>query len=495
MTDSTDPHVMMSKFKSIKPIYFLIGFFFLFKLNHIMLPYFWDELGVYSRAALYMFDHQISLMPNALPSELSRGHPLLCAAIFGLGYKIFGSDVWAGHLTALLFSCGLLYLLYRFAKDFFGHKTATLACVLLAVQPVFIAQSSMVLPEIMLAFFCTAALYAYVSERFILLALFSTLAILVKETAVVLPCSIGLIEFFKVVRTGLIEKRFDKQNIIKFCLICMPLAAWGIFLLVQKMQNGWFFFPLHTDYISFSFASILSRLGYYLSFMFKGQGRYVWSILIVLSFILFVWRNKGIFFSRAFITRYAEDKKWQLALVFIIYIVISLLVSVLNFHLARYILLALPVLCILIAALAIYLISYLDNSVWKALVLLSLLMPLLYYKGTIFNVDADMGYLEIVDAQKEITLYLNEIADKDSVIVSDFPVHNGLTEKRAGYSAIEYKKVVLCGKDEKTLPPDYLIFSSPGNLEYCKPDEDKHELLKKNKSSFAKIYLYKNIGK
>jgi 4-amino-4-deoxy-L-arabinose transferase-like glycosyltransferase len=437
-----------------------------------------------------MFDHQISLMPDALPSELSRGHPLLCAAIFALGYTILGPHVWVGHLTALLFSCGLLFLLYRFTKDFFGRQTAMLACMMLAVQPVFIAQSSMVLPEIMLAFFCTAALYAYLRDKYILLALFSTLAILVKETAVVLPCCIGMIEFATVLRKG-----FDKGKVIKFCLICMPLAAWAIFLLVQKIQNGWFFFPLHTDYISFSFASVSARLGYYLSFMLKGQGRYVWSILILFSSILFLWKNRGELFSSQFLTRYAEDKKWQLVLIFIFYITISLLVSILNFHLARYILLALPVLCILTASLVLYLINNLNNRLWTSLVLLSLLMPLFYYKGAIFNVDADMAYLDIVDAQKEITLYLNDIADNDALIVSDFPVYHGLTEKRAGYSNIEYDKVVGCEKKEKALQSDYLIFSSPGNLDHCKPDENKHVLLKKIKSSFAQISLYKNIEK
>jgi hypothetical protein len=57
-------------------------------LPHLSVPYFWDELGVYSRAALYLYDHQISLLPNALPPELSRGYPLLCAALFALGFTV-----------------------------------------------------------------------------------------------------------------------------------------------------------------------------------------------------------------------------------------------------------------------------------------------------------------------------------------------------------------------------------------------------------------------
>lgn len=476
--------------KSINPIYPLIFFFFLFKLNHLFVPYFWDELGVYSRAALYMFDHQISLMPDALPVELSRGHPLLCAAIFGVGYKILGPSVWAGHLTALLFSCALLYLLHRFSEKFFDHQTAILASVLLAIQPVFIAQSTMVLPEVMLAFFCTCALYAYVSGRFLQLALFSTLAILIKETAVAIPCCLGIIELGKGIHRG-----FSSKDIGKFCCISTPVAAWGLFLLVQKMQNGWFFFPLHTGYISFSFASVSSRLGYYLSFMLKGQGRYVWSVLILFSFVLFLWRNRERLLSGKFMNKLARNKKWQIALVLLFYIIIALFVSVLNFHLARYVLLIMPVLCILVAALVVYLIRSVNNRLWKLLFLFSLAVPLFYYTGSVFNVDADMSYLDMVKSQKDVTSYLNTVADDTSRIISDFPVYHGLIDKRSGYSTLDYQNVDGCGGEKNLQRVDFLIFSSPGNLEFCKPDVHRHMLLKKFKSSFANFYLYKNIGK
>ncbi len=479
---------MISRIKSINPVYFLITFFFLFKLSHLSVPYFWDELGVYSRAALYMFDHRISLMPDALPGELSRGHPLLCAAIFAAGYNIIGPHVWVGHLTALLFSCALLFLLYRFAEKFFGHETAILAPVLLVLQPVFIAQSSMVLPEIMLSFFCTLSLYAYLNGRFFQLALFSTLAILVKETAVALPFCIGLLELIKAFRNG-----FEKKDIVKFCLICMPLAAWILFLVIQKVQNGWFFFPLHKAYVSFSPASIWPRLGYYLSFLLKGQGRYTWTIMILLSCLLLVWRNKNEVFTRKFIVEYTGRRKWQVALIVTLYILIALLVSILNFHLARYVLLVMPVLCMLVAAVVMYLIQNVKNRMVTVLILLSLTMPLLYYKGSSFNVDADMSYIDIVDAQKELTSYLNTVADAHSKIISDFPVYHGLIEKRSGYSTVEYEEIAGCSSKEDLPQADYLIFSHPGNLESCKPDKQKHELLKKTQSPFAKFFLYKNV--
>lgn len=466
---------MTSKIKAVNPIYLLILLFFLFKLNHIHHPYFWDELGVYSRAALYMFDHQISMMPNAIPPELSRGHPLLCSVIFAVGYRIFGPHVWAGHLVALLFSCGLLLVLYRLGRDFFGHAVGLLACALLAVQPVFIAQSSMVLPEIMLAFFCTASIYAYLKERFLQVALFSTLAIMTKETAVALPVSFGL----HILLLMIWQKKIDKERLTKLGLISAPLLAWGIFLAVQKLQNGWFFFPLHSDYVSFSVADIYPRLFYYLSFIFKGQGRYLWSVVIVLATVMFLIKNSGGIKIYSIWHRTEQQSK---ILLFIIYIAVSLAVSSLNFHLARYILMIMPLIACLVAAQFFYLSQQTRREVlWT--ILLFLTVPFLYYKTKVFNIDADMNYADIVAAQQEIITELNQHAGPDTTVGAVFPVYHALLDKRAGYSAFDYKKVVDCGDKEA----HYVIFSS---LDDCRKDRKGLNLLQKRKDSISTTYLY-----
>ncbi|HSN23036.1 MAG TPA: glycosyltransferase family 39 protein [Methylomicrobium sp.] len=467
---------MTSKIKAVNPIYLLILLFFLFKLNHIHHPYFWDELGVYSRAALYMFDHQISMMPNAIPPELSRGHPLLCSVIFAAGYRIFGPHVWAGHLTALLFSCGLLLVLYRMGRDFFSHEVGLLACTLLAVQPVFIAQSSMVLPEIMLAFFCTAAIYAYMKERFLQVALFSTLAIMTKETAVALPASFGL----HILLLMIWQRKIDRESLIKLSLISTPLFAWGIFLVGQKLQNGWFFFPLHSDYVSFSITYIYPRLFYYLSFIFKGQGRYLWSVVIILATVLFLIKNSDEIKIHS-VWRMTEQQRNML--LFIIYIAVSLAVSSLNFHLARYILMIMPLIACLVAAQLFYLTQQTRReTLWIMLPFLA--VPFFYCKSEVFNVDADMSYADIAAAHQEIIAALNEQAGSDTVVGAAFPVYHGLLDKRAGYSAFAYENVVSCGSQEA----HYVVFSS---LDDCKKDGRGMTLVQKRKDPISATWLYK----
>ncbi|WP_420208706.1 ArnT family glycosyltransferase [Candidatus Electronema sp. JC] len=466
---------MTSKIKAVNPIYLLILLFFLFKLNHIHHPYFWDELGVYSRAALYMFDHQISMMPNAIPPELSRGHPLLCTVIFAIGYRIFGPHVWAGHFVALLFSCGLLLVLYRLARDLFSHEVGLLACALLAVQPVFIAQSSMVLPEIMLAFFCTASIHAYLKERFLQVALFSILAIMTKETAVVLPVCFGL----HILLLMIWQRKIDKDSLTKLGLISAPLFAWGIFLAVQKLQNGWFFFPLHSDYVSFSIADIYPRLFYYLSFIFKGQGRYLWSVVIILTTTIFLIKNSGEIKNYS-VWRMTEQQ--SKILLFIVYIAVSLAVSSLNFHLARYILMIMPLITCLVAAQFFYLTQQMRRkTLWIILPLLA--VPFFYYKSKVFNVDADMSHADIAAAQQEIIAELNQHAAPDTAVGAAFPVYPALLDKRAGSSVFDYTRVVGCG-DKKAR---YIIFSS---LDDCRKDNRGMTLLQERKNAVSVTQLY-----
>lgn len=465
-------------------IYFCIALFFAFKMTHLFVPYYWDELGVYSRAALYMFDHEVTLLPGIIPPELSRGHPLLCTAIFGTMYKILGPHIWVGHLTSLIFSCGLLTLLYMAGRKATTHGTAALACILLMIQPVFVAQSTMVLPEVILAFFCTAGFFAYINRQLTLLAICSSLAIFTKETAIALPAAIG---FFELARCYS-AKRVTKENILTILSASTPILLLGIFLLVQKARHGWYFFPLHTDYVSFSFQQIFSRLCYYLSFLFKGQGRYVWTMVIVFASISYLVQKKaniGTIFQDI-ITEQLNRKGFLLSA--FVFIVFGLIVSMLNFHLARYTLFILPALCLIVA-------NFLFNTTHlkRYLTFVTIFMiavPFQYYSSDEFNFDADMGYLHAVKTQVEVSRYIEQKYAPSTAIMSNFPINFGLLDHRAGYVKKDYDNVVGDCNQTQVDETDVLIFSYPGNMEFCRPDKQKLVLQTKYVSSFSKVFVY-----
>ena len=468
-------------------IYFCIAAFFLLKMSHLAIPYFWDELGVYSMAALYMHDHGLTILPGVIPADLSRGHPLLCAAVFGAMYKVLGPHVWVGHLAALIMSCGLLVLLYEAGKALTRHHVAGLACLMLMVQPVFIAQSTMVLPEVMLALLCTAAMFAYAKNRLGLFALFSSFAILTKETAIALPAAIGCLELAQV----MVTRRLSKDSVLALLAALTPICCWLVFLLLQREKHGWFFFPLHTDYVSFSLQQILSRLSYYLSFLFKGQGRYLWTVVILLAVSRYYFRNSREFFKTLLEQLLKALAARRFLLSGLVFLCFGLLVSMLNFHLARYALFIMPVSCLIVSMLFFFFAERFNRMRFTAVLLICL--PFFYYSPDDFNFDADMGYLHIVRTQLAVSEYLNDNFSSSTVICSDFPVNFGLMDQRAGYVQHSYPNQMLSCNTEKGAMTDVYVFTSPGNLEYSKPDMRYLGLVKEYTSSFSRALIYTRL--
>src|ERR1019366_3043834 len=124
-----------------------------FKLHDVYLPCFWDELGVYAQAADYQYHHGLSLMPSSVPAVISRGHPLLFTFLNACAIKVFGEHVFVLHYFSLFISTMLILMVYLKTTKYFGQLTGIISVAILILQPLFLAQSAMVLPEIALAFF------------------------------------------------------------------------------------------------------------------------------------------------------------------------------------------------------------------------------------------------------------------------------------------------------------------------------------------------------
>ena len=94
----------------IKSNYYKVLFFTLlfgliiYKLKFLNLPFFWDESWVYAPSLRMMHDNGPSMMPNIIPIEYSRGHPLLFHFLGGVWLKIFGTSLISFHSFALFIS-------------------------------------------------------------------------------------------------------------------------------------------------------------------------------------------------------------------------------------------------------------------------------------------------------------------------------------------------------------------------------------------------------
>ena len=114
------------------------------------------------------------------------GHPLIFHFFEVLWMKIFGTGLVAAKSFPLLISVLLLFTIYFFCKKFLNRFTKICACVIFASQEIFIAQSSFVLPEVLLTLLTITSFYFFFSKKKILYVISASMLVLTKELGIVL---------------------------------------------------------------------------------------------------------------------------------------------------------------------------------------------------------------------------------------------------------------------------------------------------------------------
>jgi len=461
----------------------ILVLFILAKLPAMQLPYFWDELGVYSRAGLYLHDNGLGLLPKNLPPELSRGHPLLFSFIHGCGYFIFGDGVVGGHITGLIIALFLLLSIYKIAYYHFDQKTALLSVMLVIVQPVFFAQSILVLPEICLALFMLWAIHYWSIRQYGWYALMSTAAILIKETAIIIP----VVVISASIINWLVQRPRKNMGFQwKQLLVLTPFLIFGLFLIIQRQQNGWYLFPLHGDNVDFKIKKIVEFGIDFMSFTFIEQGRIVLLVAGLIVTILILYK-----------------KLWHYHR-FIVYLIMlfvgGILFSSLNFFMNRYLVFAIIPLIMVFAHL---LITAVATYRW-----LYVFVPLVFFAGMIsmygyelypvsdetmsmeakFHYDEDMSYIYFLDAQIEAVNFVNEKANNTTQFFVNFPLVFAFNEPRFGFPVSKTKAIIQVKTKQKGF--EYAVISNPGSYDFKLPGGDSLRLVKMIKNDVVEIPIY-----
>ena len=153
----------------------------------LRLPYFWDEAGYYVPAARDLLAG--SLIPYSTPSN---AHPPLVLAWIALSWKIFGYSPLVTRVAMLLLAAFSLLGFFRLARTVSNATVATAATLLTAVYPVFFAQSSLAQVDLPAAGLIFWALDSYFRRRWAAMVVWSSLAALAKETAILVPIALFL---------------------------------------------------------------------------------------------------------------------------------------------------------------------------------------------------------------------------------------------------------------------------------------------------------------
>jgi len=410
---TTDKTVSTTTWNPQPPIILgvLLCVFAIAKLAHIYTPLFHDELEVYGRAVFYMVDHGPSMIPADIDTDLSRGHPLFFVFLTSLLTSLFGGTYMAARIVMLLVSLGLIVTTYFLGKEMVSKKVGLLAAIMLSFQPLFFTQSTLILPEVMLTLLGMLSLLFYLKEKYLLYFIFASLVILTKETGIVLFAGIALNEWYKErfrITLGLIGRSLKWSA---------PISCFVIFLFIQKYQHGWYLYPYHTGFISFEIQDVLGRFLLGAKHLFHDQGRFM---LLILMLVDVLKMNKKEFFN-------IFQSNFLTLVLFLMFFCFSSL----NYFMARYEVLLLPLLMIFV--LSVLRVSQTNN--YKHFLLYFILTLPFQYNLSTFSTDDNMNYLITVENMKESIAELDKRTDgKPAAIFAILPESFALQDPRYGYT-------------------------------------------------------------
>src|SRR5579862_1184859 len=145
----------------------------LLHLPLLRLPYFWDEAGYYIPAALDFFQGW-SLLPH---TTLPEGHTPLVIVYIGLAWKIFGYSPLVARGAMTLIAAATVTTIYSSARRIANAEIAFWTALLLALSPMFFAQTTLVHLDLGAALFTTLAVLFFLDGRPWLFALAASLAV------------------------------------------------------------------------------------------------------------------------------------------------------------------------------------------------------------------------------------------------------------------------------------------------------------------------------
>ena len=421
---------------------FIVIIFTAFKSQHLFLPYFWDEAWSYIPAITMMNNTGLSLLPDALPPDISRGHPLLYYFLAASWMRIWGDSVFVMHFFGLTVSLLLLATMYFSGVKIFSPPVAVMAVAAFCLQAVFLAQSVLLLPEVMLTLFSFLAVCFFIIQRRLMYFICALCMLLTKETGLVV---IAAIATWHVMNTFLSGSMFSKESIKQLAVIIAPVAAASVFFMVQYLQQGWFFFPEHIHMIDLGMPVIKDKIQFCYQVVFKHQGRWLFSRALLPG--LYVYLKKCNLRNGDT----GESRRDGFLGIVLCLIVLMLIYSSLNFLTDRYLLCLLPF--YLLAG--FYLIRQFTGNHTGLFFAISLVccIPFVLYNSKDYPPsDHDLSYVDGVRVMQDMIQYAeqNNLYRKEIFVSFLYGICMTKPETKYRRTAEQFKRLnfdLNCGND------------------------------------------------
>ena len=410
------------------------------KLNILNTPYYWDEIG-WAKAAYWLSEGSLlRSIPGLHPPAAFWGHPSGLHLTLASLFKLFGQSIWISHLLILLFSFLGVYFTYLLARFLYGSIVGIFSALFIFFSPIYFAQSGFFLADIPVAALGVASVYFAIRKSYVPYLICAIYMVMIKETGIAIVVSL-LIYFF--ITEWMKFKRKSKEILI----LSVPLITIILFFIFQKIVTGKFccIYPYGFELFKSQQEIIFNEAVSIAKWLFVYQYRYIFTILIVLNFVLIKT------------SRYKREN-----LLFLLIFILSGFTFSFLYFLPRYLLPAVPYLYIMGAWSISELIKtkVLQVAVGTALVVFminSLSGPPLY--GT--N-EWNMKYLDVIKLHKDMAEFI-QINYPTARILAVFPNANQLNFQYLGYvkrplNTISLSEGTLVGHNKNI---DLILISDP----------------------------------
>lgn len=206
-------------------------------------------------------------------------HPPVKLLLTGILFYFFGANAFTYNLLGYIVGIFSIISFYFLSKKIFNNEIAKINSFLLASFPLFLSTSIFSLRDFILSCFLIASLMFYSRKKVFLAAIFTTLAILTKETAMLL-----LIAFIIVEVIFLRHKRIT--HLLFFGIPFLFFYSWNYYLQINN-KNSWQEWLFSENASSGTVDVILNNL---INFQFLNIYAYQhWKQLFFLNFNWVYW--------------------------------------------------------------------------------------------------------------------------------------------------------------------------------------------------------------
>jgi len=482
--------------------------FVIYKIYFLSVPYFWDESWVYAPAVSEMSQRFPSLLPGSIDIDLSRGHPMLFHFLGGIWGNVFGISISSLHVFALVISGLLLFSSFKVAKGIQNSLSGKLFILLMLGQSIFLAQSAMVLPEIMVSLFGISSIYYWSKEKFIISAVLAASCLLTKESGAVLMPVLGISWLI----ISILRNKFNWIKAIQILgYLILATLPYILFLIIQKARFDWYLYPNHLDLQSSSLLDLQNKFRAGLEYIFLKESRVVLSLFVLITLIwhhgksrifwasilftavnllcIYIWDWKqGItlllyalfsllgFFSLLYGIRKQYKPIWNFMIVAGVFLFFFLFFTAWNFFSNRYLLICIVLYTIISASILTK-----WNKPIIPLIASLLCLTLFTIKGLDRSEvkDINQSYIDYGQAQLQLTKYMENEKLYNQQIFAPFLVREGLIKKNAGFRHTdqEFDAVKWSFNNDKKL---YNILSSRSSELISQQNLETRILIKEN---------------